>query len=292
MKAGKDTGKALSYCAELVYGQDRERFLSAMTAPADRREFLFALYAFNHEIAKTSGVVSEPMLGQIRLQWWREAIDECYGGSPRRHAVVTALARAIAETTPSRSIFERVIDAREGDLEFASPKTMADLEGYAAATSGGLTELALEISSGLGEGLPDMARQAARDIGTAWGMIGLMRALPFHMRARRGMMPTDVAYSHNVSSVDLAEARNVPGLSLAVEEVCGRASGLLNRARVNRQLNVSIADVFGALSIGVLADSHLRQLKKVRYDVFDPRLSAPPALRGLSLMLRSLRNRY
>ena len=78
----------LSACAEQVRRQDRERYLTALFAPAERREDLFALYTFNHEVAKTAEVVSEAMVGRIRLQWWREAIAEIYDGRPRAHGVV------------------------------------------------------------------------------------------------------------------------------------------------------------------------------------------------------------
>ena len=65
---------------------DRDRFQTALFAPAERREALFALYAFNYEIARVREAVREPMLGQIRLQWWREAIAAAYAGEPpRRH---------------------------------------------------------------------------------------------------------------------------------------------------------------------------------------------------------------
>jgi len=290
--AEKATDKKLSYCGELVYRQDRERFLSAMTAPPDRREALFALYAFNHEISKTAGVVSEPMLGQIRLQWWREAIEECYAGTPRRHAVVTSLAEVVQAVKPTQSLFDTLIEGREGDLDFQPPGTLADLERYAELTSGSLTELALEVCSGRERVLSDDLRKAARKVGTAWALVGLMRSLPFHMRARRGMLPRDLAASHGVAVSDLAEGRDVPGVALAVKDVCSHASALLREARAVSARGASASAVFGALSIGVITDSHLKQLRKVGHDVFDPRLSAPPALRGWSLMVRSVLGRY
>jgi len=290
--ASRDKGKGLSFCGEMVYRQDRDRFLSAMTAPPERREALFALYAFNQEVSKTAGVVSEPMLGQIRLQWWREAIEECYAGTPRRHAVVTALAAAINEVGPSRALFDALIEGREADLEFQPPQSLNDLERYADATSGGLTEIALEMTTGGGSGLSGEARQAARHVGTAWAMIGLMRALPFHMRNRRGMLPRDLAAAHGVSPADLAEGRPVEGVSGAVRDVCRRADDLLDQARSTRVQGGGRSAVYGALSIGVLADNYLRQLRKVGFDVFDGRLAAPPFTRGWSLMVRSLGGRY
>lgn len=287
-----DKSTKLSYCGALVYEQDRDRFLSAMTAAPSCRERLFALYSFNHEISKTSGVVSEPMLGQIRLQWWREAIEECYAGKPRRHAVVTVLAQAIAEAKPTRMLFERLIDAREADLDFVAPGKLEDLESYARETSGLLTELALEMTTQNPEGLSEEVRGAARDIGTAWAMIGLMRALPFHMRVRKGMLPGDLAGKHGVTASDLAEARNVPGLRLAVRDVCARASELLGAARETGPVQFSKSAVYGALSPGVLADGYLKQLRKVGFDVFDPKLATPPVFRGFSLMTRSIRGRF
>ncbi|HEY4547783.1 MAG TPA: squalene/phytoene synthase family protein, partial [Pedomonas sp.] len=78
----------LSPTAETVRRHDRERYLTALFAPADRREALFALYAFNYEVAKTREAVTEKTLGRIRLEWWRETIDGIYAGAtPRAHYV-------------------------------------------------------------------------------------------------------------------------------------------------------------------------------------------------------------
>src|SRR3546814_19441352 len=70
---------------------------SSDVCSSDRqREHLFALYAFNHEVAKTAEVVSEPMIGRIRLQWWRECLDGIYDGAARQHEVVQPLAEPIS----------------------------------------------------------------------------------------------------------------------------------------------------------------------------------------------------
>ena len=67
----------------MVRRHDRDRYQTALFAPADRREALFALYAFNYEIARVRETVTQPMLGQIRLQWWREVVEAAYAGAPR-----------------------------------------------------------------------------------------------------------------------------------------------------------------------------------------------------------------
>ena len=98
----------LSYCGEEVRRHDPDRFLAALFTPEDRREAVFALLAFNLEVAKTREVVSDPMLGQIRLQWWREALDGAYAGTPRAHQVVEPLAAAIAAHGLSRARLDRL----------------------------------------------------------------------------------------------------------------------------------------------------------------------------------------
>ena len=87
---------ALSPVGALARAADYDRYLSALFAPVGRREALFALIAFNHEIARIPEAVSEPMLGRIRLQWWREVVEAVYAGAPaRRHEVAVPLADAI-----------------------------------------------------------------------------------------------------------------------------------------------------------------------------------------------------
>src|SRR5436853_2164580 len=101
----------LSPVAALVRRHDRDRFQTVLFAPAARREALFALYAFNYEIARVRESVTAPMLGQIRLQWWREAIDAAYASAaPRAHEVAAPLTAAIREYGLPREPFDRMID--------------------------------------------------------------------------------------------------------------------------------------------------------------------------------------
>src|SRR6202048_583115 len=107
----------LSPVAALVRHHDRDRYQTVLVAPAARREALFALYAFNYEIARVRESVTQPMLGQIRLQWWRENIAAAFEGGPvRPHPVAEALTTVIRDLRLSRDHFDRLIDGRETDL--------------------------------------------------------------------------------------------------------------------------------------------------------------------------------
>ena len=170
-----------SYCAEQVRRFDNDRFLCFLFAPTAEREALAAVYAFNLEVARIRESVAEPLLGQMRLQWWCDAIEGIYGGRPLRHQVVVALDEAVRTFNLSRHHFERLLEARAFDLDNAPPADLAALVDYADATSATLSALALEVL-----GVHDArVGQAARDVAIAWALVGLIRAIPFHARARR-----------------------------------------------------------------------------------------------------------
>src|SRR5262249_30480209 len=158
--------------------------------PIRRREGLLALYAFNYEIARVRETVTQPMLGQIRLQWWREVLDAAYDGTPRRrHPTAEPLTAAIRVFGLPRAPFDRLVDTRERDLSDEPPVTLAELEAYADGTSSPLVGLALEL---LGAPMGSF-EETAREVGTGYALAGMVRAMPFHARAGRSYIPADIA---------------------------------------------------------------------------------------------------
>ena len=173
--------------AALVARGDPDRWRAAMTAPPERRPGLLALYAFNLEIARAPWAASEPLLAEIRLQWWREALAGIAAGAPpRRHEVVEPLAATIRAAQLPARLFEAMIDARLADTEPAPHPDRASLLRYLDATAGGLMELAARHL-----GAPDTALPVVRDFARGAGAAGLLRALP-ELRARgRVPLPAD-----------------------------------------------------------------------------------------------------
>ena len=139
------------YVARQVRDHDYDRYFATLFCPAETRPALLALYAFNIEIATVRETVTEPLIGQMRLQWWRDTIDALFDGLARNHPVVTALAETEIAKTTSRQLFHRLIDGRETDLSGDPRRTLAALEGYVDATSSDLIRLALAILGVEGE---------------------------------------------------------------------------------------------------------------------------------------------
>lgn len=268
-----------STVAETVRRHDRERYLTALFAPADRRDDLLALYAFNLEIARTREAVREPMLGHIRLQWWRDALDEIDAGKPpRRHEVVTPLADAIRRHNLARDAFERLLLARERDLDDAPFQTLADLEAYADGTSGALVSLALAIL-----GPADAATLArSRQIGRGYALTGLLRAVGFHARQNRCLLPESVLAAHGTDREAALAMKPSPALAAAVAEIASVAEAALAPLRVT-------SAAWPALAPAVLARRHLKALRRVGHDVFAPALAAEPGAGAvLALITASL----
>ena len=166
--------------ADLLRRHDPDRFLTALFAPADRRSALFALYAFNHELARAREVASEPMLALIRLQWWREVVE----GAPRRHEVATPLAAAIAADALDRADLLALIEAREIEAEPAIA-TLAAWRDYLLRGAGGLA-----VAAGRLLGAPEP--EALRPLGAAYGAAGMLRSVPALAAQGRCLLPQDM----------------------------------------------------------------------------------------------------
>jgi NADH dehydrogenase [ubiquinone] 1 alpha subcomplex assembly factor 6 len=269
-----------------VRRHDRDRFQTALFAPSADREALLALYAFNYEVARVRESVREQMLGQIRLQWWREAIAAAYSGGPvRRHEIVEAVTAAIRERNLGRAPFDRLIDTRERDLDDSPPPTMAVLEEYAEGSSATLIYLALEV---LRAGTP-AAQEAARHVGIAYALAGLIRAMPVHAQTGRTFIPADIAAETGLDPGDYAALRATPALRRAAETIAVASRHHLAAARRLRRDVPKAA--LPALLPARIAETALQRLERAGFDPFAGAALADP-LQSWRLAWAALRRRF
>lgn len=255
---------SLTYCGNLVRQQDPDRFLLSLFAPLRARPALWALYAFNYEIAKTREVVTETTTGLIRLTWWREAIAEIYNGAPvRQHEVVTALADAIRAYNLPQDKFETMIYAREFDVEDRAPATLDGLLHYADYTTTSLSELSLMV---LEQGV-----DGAREASIRYAVTGLLRAVPYMTQQRRCYLPDDVMRAHGTSAQKLFDFNERDKLPHIVRDIIHA----LPAAAPTSSKHLHKMNKMTAL--------YLSQIEKARFDVFDQSMAVPPALLGLRL---------
>lgn len=164
---------SLQACADIVAKADPDRFAAAMAAPVDARKTLFPLYAFNAEVTKAAWIASEPMIGEMRLQWWRDALDEITKGGPvRKHEVATPLSEAL--TPEAAKTLDKLVQARRWDL-YKDPFEDEDhLLEYLEATGGALMWAAAQC---FGASSKD-AEECVRGVGQVAAFVRFMAAVP------------------------------------------------------------------------------------------------------------------
>ncbi len=201
--------------AALVRRYDPDRFLTALFAPADKRDALLTLYAFNHELARAREVVSEPTLTLIRLQWWRETV----AGTRRRHEVAEPLEAAILAGDLDRSDLLALIDAREIEADPAI-ETRAAWRAYLLGNAGGLA-----VAAGRLLGVAES--ESLRPLGAAYGVAGLLRSIPVHAGQGRCLLPEDVLSAHGLTREQVIAAPVAPAVQGVVRELAEAGVGML-----------------------------------------------------------------
>lgn len=190
------------HCLALVREAGRDRFLASLFVPAEKRPPLIALYAFDAEIIRVRHMVSEPHIGEIRLQWWRDTVVSLYAGAPSPHPVAQELSGAIAAgQLPIQPLLD-LIDAHQFDLYGDPMPDLAALEGYLGETSSAVIHMASLILAG-------SAAMASAEVaglaGVAHGLAAILSSLPRDAKFLPESMPIAEAVAH--ARKRLAEAR-------------------------------------------------------------------------------------
>lgn len=249
----------LTYCGEVVRRYDSDRFLVSLSAAPERRAALWALFAFNHEIAKTREVVTETTIGLIRLQWWRDALGKIYEEDfVLQNEILPELYAAIKAHALPREEFDALVYAREFDLENVAPGSLEGLENYADFTHAPLLRLALRIAGQEEDGAVISA------VAKGYAMTGLMRAAAFHAAQGRSFLPADLTAGEDEVA--------------AMRAVMERAEALMRGAAPNGRLLRAVR------AIGLL---YAGQVRAAGYDAGNARLAAQPPFFHLRFLLKT-----
>jgi phytoene/squalene synthetase len=191
-------------CAGLVERGDPDRFAAIMAAPVLARARLFPLYALNVEVSRAPWVTEEPVIAEMRLQWWRDVLDEIAGGGPvRRHEVATPLAGVLDKG--GAEALSALVEARRWDIYRDPHEDAVAVEVYLDQTAGLLMETAARVL-----GATDAS--AARSLGWASGLVAYLQAVPeLEARGRIPLVdgrPEAVAALARQGLARLSEARS------------------------------------------------------------------------------------
>ena len=260
-RAGPDLGFAFAHCETLVRERDPDRAVATLFAPADKRPHLFALYAFAATIARIREAAPNPMAGEIRLQWWRDALQGEARGDVRANPVAAAIEDAIVTRRLGRRPFVDLIDARVFDLYDDPMPRLNDLEGYCGETASALFRLAGLI---LCDGSEPGGAAASGHAGVAYGLTGLLRALPWHARSGQVYLPADVLAAHGVTREDIVTGRGGPGLRGACADLRAHARRHLAEYEAARE-TIAPAATPAFLPLALVPD-FLARMERPHYD--------------------------
>ena len=269
-----NTQEALAACEDTVRRHDPDRYFASLFAPASCRPSLFALYAFNYEIARLGLQTREPMMGAIRLQWWREVVEQAREGRPRAHPVAVGLAALFAGSASPQALFDTMLDASEFDVAPDSFADLAALEAYGEATSSNLMRIAAHVLSGEAGAEPFL-----KHAGVAFALTGLLRAIPVHAARRKIYLPAAMLTEEEASIEEVFAGRNSPSLHRVIRRLADHAREHFAAAR----RSMAGPSIIAALP-GALVPVYLNRLVCKDFDPFHSSADVPLFRKQLALL--------
>ncbi len=275
--------QSADYCRELVRQLDNDRYLAATLIREPQREHIWALYAFDAEIARVRSVVSEPSLGEIRFQWWLDGIDAIYNKQPVEHPVLAGLAEAISDADLPRHAFVNLIEARRFDLYDDPMPTLNDLEGYLGETSSMIMQLACQVLAGeVAYGLSDVTGHA----GVAYGLTQILCRLPQSNARGQCFLPVALLEKYDLTPAHVLSGRREQGIDVVLTFLRHHVQKRLAEARERMSLVPSAAlPALWPASLGEL------YLNKISGSVFNP-LKRTPEVSQIRRQLRLMKLSY
>ena len=249
-----------THCAALVREADRDRYLATLFAPAEHRDALFALYAFDVEISRVRDLAREPMPGEIRLQWWREVLLGERAGEAAANPVAAALLQVLSRYRLAPNRLAEVVEAHRFDIYDEPMASRAALQSYAAKTAGVIFDSAARI---LGA-----ATNLSEEAGQAQTLARVVTLLPRHTARRQLFVPLEVLGQYGAKPDDIFAMNPTSELRAALAELRLRARRHLARiGAAKAEIPALVWPIF--LSLAPLR-SVLLAMERDGYNPFSP----------------------
>ncbi|SHM00538.1 phytoene synthase [Bradyrhizobium lablabi] len=268
MSSAEGLKGSADFCTQLLRTHDFARYAATLFVPAEQRRTLIALYAFNVEISRVREQVSQPLPGEIRLQWWTDMLAGAGHGGIEGNPVAAELLLAIRTFRLPVERLSRLIDEHLFDLYNDPMPTKAALEGYIDETSSALFSLAAAIA---GQQSPEI-EHLARHAGLAQGIAQVMAALPLDASRRHLFVPLQLLEQHGSGMEEVFAGKETPKLRAALDQLLGEAREHLKTALVLlAEVPPQVRSVFLPLA---LTARDLEHMSRADNDPFVPRVTS------------------
>ena len=282
MSANEATKDSAGFCADLVRTYDFVRYASTLFMPGPQRRALLAIYAFNAEISRVREQVSQPLPGEMRLQWWTDMLAGAGHGGIEGNPVAAELLQVVRDYRQPIDPLSRLIDEHQFDLYNDPMPSMAALEGYINDTSSALFSLAARIVARPSETIDHLARHA----GLAQGLVQVIATLPWDAARRQLFVPLQLLQQHHSGMEEVFLGKQTPQARAAIDQLIGEARGHLKTAfELLAGAPPEVRPVFLPLA---LVRRDLKRMSRADSDPFVPR--TPSRLRTLWTLWRASRS--
>lgn len=280
------TAENFVHAATALRTGDRDRYLATLVLNGSHRNAVTALYAFNADVASVRERAINPAPGEIRLQWWADAVGGDGHGDVRQNPVADALLDTMAQYAIPPGTLQRLIAARRFDLYDDPMPDLESFEGYAGETTSTLYQLAAMI---LNDGTAIETGDAAGHLGVAHAMIGHLRAFGYTASHGRIMLPWSVFAANGVNEREIFSGQESEGIIEALGQVTELADGHLSKAETAiAALPATLRPAFASIAV---LKAELTQLKTTERNVFSPAPNEADWRKISRLFWWSLRNR-
>jgi phytoene synthase len=282
MSRADNNKDSAGFCAELVRNHDFPRYASTLFMPAAPRRALLALYAFNVEISRVREQVSQPLPGEVRLQWWTDMLAGAGHGGVEGNPVAAELLLAIRDHPLPVERLSRLIDEHQFDLYNDPMPSMAALEGFIDDTSSALFSLGAAIAGAQSDEIDHLARHA----GLAQGIIQVIAALPLDASRRQLFVPLQLLESQGCNIEEVFAGKQTPKVRAALDRLIGEAREHLKTAfALLADAPPAARPVFLPLA---LVARDLQRMSRADNDPFVPRVTS--RFRTLWILWRASRS--
>jgi phytoene synthase len=281
--SGPDGKEAAAFCADLVRTHDFARYAATLFVPAIERRALLAIYAFNVEVSRVHEQVSQPLPGEMRLQWWTDLLAGQGHGGVEGNPVAAELLQAIKSFRLPVERLSRLIAEHQFDLYNDPMPSMAALEGYLDDTSSALFALAAGVAARASEEIDHLARHA----GLAMGIAQVIASLPRDASRRQLFVPLQLLQQHGSGSEEVFSRKQTPATRAAINQLIGEAaSHLRTDLSLLETVPPEVRPVFLPLA---LVQRDLERMSRADNDPFVPHVTS--RLRILWTLWRASRKR-
>jgi phytoene synthase len=253
-----------AFCADLVRTHDFARYAATLFLPAVQRRALLSIYAFNVEISRVRDQVSQPLPGEMRLQWWTDMLAGSGQGGVEGNPVAAELLQTINAFHLPVEPLSRLIEEHQFDLYNDPMPSMAALEGYINDTSSALFSLGARVVAPASEEIDHLARHG----GLAQGMTAVIAALPLDAARRQLFVPLQLLENHGSGMEAVFSGKQTPKARAAIDQLIGEADSHLKTAMaLLARVPPEVRPLFLPL---VLVRRDLKRMSRADVDPFVP----------------------